>query len=184
MNPFLGSADGIIYNPWCRSSPAPLSRLVGEVDALSAELMMTFSLPIFPRTPSVFHGAAGDVPPSPGKSECSCCRLWGSPGRGRDAIPCTSGSLRLRLPASLAPGVLCRGPQLWMDKGKAPISDATHVSVSLAPELILDETSQWLCKTHPQPRPRVLASLRGFCRLHRFHPSLLEKKNIALTGAF
>lgn len=51
MNPFLGSADGIIYNPWCRSSPAPLSRLAGEVDALSAELMMTFSLPIFPGPP-------------------------------------------------------------------------------------------------------------------------------------
>lgn len=121
--PFSAPQMELFTTPGGASLPLlPRARLAGEVDALFAELMMTFSLPTFPQpspNPRVFHGVARDIPPSPGKSECSCRRLWGSPCRGRDAVPCTGGSLRLHLPASLAPCVLCGAPATVNGKGES-----------------------------------------------------------------
>lgn len=142
---------------------------------------MTFSLPTFPQPPNVFHSVAGIFLLPQANQKVAAGDCGEAPAGGGDAVPCTAGGLRLQLPASLAPGGLCGGPHCGWSRGKrAPVSNATHVSVSQALEVNFGEDFTVVMQNLP------LASFLGpwsfshsvasAAFIDAVRPSLLEKK--------
>lgn len=99
------SADGVIYNPWCLSSPAPLSnagRWRGCSFCGANDDIQSSHLPPTPQClPRCRMGILLLPQANQNVSKLDCGEA--PVGEGRGAVLCTSVSLRLQLPASSAP---------------------------------------------------------------------------------